>query len=157
MKVIVPGSYDPVTVGHLDIIRAAAERYGEVYAAVFINENKKYKFTLEERAEMLRLAVADIPGVTVAFSTGRVIDFMRENGIEKIVKGYRNDEDLRWEKLQAEYNLENGGYTTELIRCVPEHSEVSSTAVRERLAEGGTPEDMLPPPVLEYLKTKNSK
>ena len=155
MSVIVPGSYDPVTVGHLDVIRAAAKKYGEVYAVVFINENKSYRFSMEQRVKMLELATRDITGVKVDFCNGRVIDYMKEHGIEKIVKGYRNDADLRWEKAQAEYNFENGGYETELIPCVDGHGEISSTLVRERLDKGECVSDLLPDAVLGYLNNKS--
>ena len=155
MSVIVPGSYDPVTVGHLDVIRAAVKKYGEVYAVVFINGSKAYRFSEAERVKMLSLATADIPGVTVDFSSGRVIDYMREYGIEKIVKGYRNEEDLAWERIQADYNFENGGYETELIECLAEHGDVSSTLVRKRLDSGECVADLLPEAVLRYLKDES--
>lgn len=155
MSVIVPGSYDPVTLGHLDVIWRAALKYGEVYAVVFINNSKTYRFSEGERLKMLSLAVADIPGVTVDFSRGRVIDYMREHGIEKIVKGYRNEEDLRWERIQADYNFQNGGYETELTECLPEHREISSTLVRMRLDAGECVADLLPPAVLRYLNDES--
>ena len=92
--VILPGSYDPVTLGHVDMIRRAAEIYPVVYAVVFINPNKKYFFSEDERVAMLKLACEDIPGVRVDFYAGRVVDYMREHGIESIVKreNYTNAE-----------------------------------------------------------------
>ena len=110
MKVILPGSYDPITLGHLDLIRRAAEIYSEVYVVAFINPEKSYTFTEEERRRMLALATEDIKGVRVDFSSGRVVDYMKSHGIERIVKGYRNDVDLEYERRQAEYNLKFGGY-----------------------------------------------
>ena len=155
MSVIIPGSYDPVTLGHLEIIREVAETESEVYAVVFINEDKKYRFTLEERVRMLELATEEIEGVKVAYSTGRVVDFMREMGIEKIVKGYRTEADLPWEEYQARYNFENGGYETELIKCKPEFCGISSTLVRERLDTGGNISSLVPPRVLEFINAKS--
>ena len=151
MSVIVPGSYDPVTNGHLDIIRRAAEENDEVYAVIFVNPEKEYTFSLDDRVRMLILATDDIPNVLVSYSNGLVIDYMREHGIERIVKGYRNDRDLEYERRQAEYNLRFGGYETELKRCRDGYEQISSTEVRRRLAEGESVADVLPKSVEEYI------
>ncbi|MBP3582537.1 MAG: adenylyltransferase/cytidyltransferase family protein, partial [Clostridia bacterium] len=87
--VILPGSYDPVTIGHLDIIKRAAEEYERVYAVIFINPNKSYRFSLDDRVRMLMIATEGLENVLVSYSTGLVIDYMREHEIDKIVKGYR--------------------------------------------------------------------
>ena len=152
MSVILPGSYDPVTVGHLDIIRRAAEKYDEVYVVAFVNPNKKYKFSLDERVRMLMLATDDLDNVLVSYSDGLVVDYMHEHGIEKIIKGYRTEADLPWEREQAAWNLAHGGYETELWKCRDGYEGVSSTAVRESLAKGEDALDMLPAPVAEYIK-----
>ena len=154
MSVIVPGSYDPVTIGHVDIIRRAKEKYGEVYAVVFINPEKKYTFSLEDRVAMLMLATEDIDGCLVSYSTGMVIDYMRDHEIEKIVKGYRNETDLAYERVQAEYNLAHGGYETELLLSDPALEDVSSTRARDLLAKGESTEGVLPPAVAEYIKAQ---
>ncbi len=157
MKVILPGSYDPVTLGHLEVIRRAAEKYDEVYAVVFVNSEKKYMFPIEERVKMLSLAAKEFPNVTVDFSLGYVVDYMREKGIEKIFKGYRSDADYAYEMVQAEYNFSHGGYETELFRCDSSLSEVSSTRARELILEGGELSSLLPLAVIEYLKEINAK
>ena len=154
MKVILPGSYDPVTLGHLEIIKAARERYEEVFAVAFINPDKKYFFSEEERLDMLRLAASDMDNVTVDFSFGRVIDYMKEKGIEKIVKGYRNETDLAYERIQEEYNFTNGGYETELIQCSDAYREISSTLARELIEKGEDMGKVLPKAVIEYIKSK---
>ena len=151
MSVILPGSYDPVTVGHVDIIRRAAEKYGEVYAVVFINPDKEYTFSLEDRVAMLMLATEDIEGCMVSYSTGFVVDYMRDHGIEKIVKGYRNDTDYAYEMKQAEFNMSYGGYETELKKCDPALDGISSTLARERLANGESTEGILPGAVADYI------
>ena len=151
MTVILPGSYDPVTVGHAEIIRRASETYDEVYVVAFINENKNYTFSLDDRVAMLQLAAEEYDNVLVSFSLGRVVDYMREHGIEKIVKGYRTDADLDWEREQAEYNKRHGGYDTELIRCEDAYSGISSTVVRERLKAGEDISGLVPPPVFDYI------
>ena len=152
MSVIVPGSYDPVTLGHLDIIRRAAEKYGEVYAVIFVNPEKKYTFSLDDRVRMLMLATDSLDGVLVSYSNGFVIDYMREHGIEKIVKGYRNQTDVEYERRQAEYNLTHGGYETELLECSDGFADVSSTEARRRILAGEDLSDILPKEVIEYIK-----
>lgn len=153
-SVILPGSYDPVTNGHLEIIKRAALTFDEVYVVVFINPKKKYTFTTEERVSMLMLATEELDNVLVSYSDGLVIDYMREHGIEKIVKGYRNEQDLAWEREQAEFNLINGGYETELWLCRNEMKEVSSTEARRLIREGGDLSAILPEAVINYIKSR---
>ena len=152
MSVILPGSYDPVTLGHLDIIRRVAEREDEVYVVIFTNPDKKYSFTLEERMDMLLLATDKLDNVIVSYSLGYVVDYMRDHEIDRIVKGYRNGEDIKWENLQAEYNKKHGGYDTELMECREEYKHISSTLVRQRLKEGADISDLVTPEVEEYIK-----
>ena len=156
MSVILPGSYDPPTLGHLDIIRRAAEENGEVYAVVFINPDKEYKFALEDRVAMLMLLTEDIPNCMVSYSTGRVVDYMREHGIDKIIKGVRNDADIEYEKPQAEYNFRFGGYRTEFMRSRDEYRGFSSTRVREALARGEDVENLVGKRVAEYIRNLNA-
>lgn len=152
MSVILPGSYDPVTVGHLDIIRRAAETNDEVYVVIFVNPEKTYTFSLDDRMRMLMLATDEYENVLVSYSNGMVVDYMREHGIEKIIKGYRNDTDLEYEKKQADFNLAYGGYETELIKCREGLELVSSTEVRQRLLRGEDITSLVPAPVCEYIK-----
>ena len=154
MKVILPGSYDPVTKGHLEIIKRAAEAYDEVFVVAFINPSKKYRFSVEDRVRMLALATDELDNVIVSYSTGLVVDYMREHGIEKIIKGYRTEADLSWEREQAEWNLSHGGYETELWRCESGFEAISSTAVRDALDGGddGTVSALVPESVLRYIK-----
>ena len=152
MSVIIPGSYDPVTVGHLAIIEEVARKEKEVYVVAFVNDKKDYTFSLDDRVNMLQLATEHLDNVLVSFSLGRVVDYMREHEITRIVKGYRNENDLEWENFQAEYNKKHGGYDTELIKCDSEYDHVSSTLVRDKLSRGEDVSDLLPPAVLEYVK-----
>ncbi|MCQ2413843.1 MAG: pantetheine-phosphate adenylyltransferase [Clostridia bacterium] len=154
MKVILPGSYDPVTVGHLDVIRQAAATDDEAYVVVFRTPDKTYTFPLEDRVRMLTLATEDFSNVIVSYGLGFVIDYMREHGIGKIVKGYRNETDLAYEKNMAKWNYEHGGYETEFIECKPEFAGISSTLARKRIAEGGDLSGILPPAVIAFLKNR---
>ena len=154
---ILPGSYDPVTVGHLAVIREAASRFDEVYVVVFINPEKRYTFSLDERVKMLMLATDEFDNVLVSYSDGLVIDYMRDHEIEKIFKGYRNEVDLEYEKRMAEWNLEHGGYETELWKCPDDIACVSSTAVREMLKSGEGADALLPECVYEYIKNRRQE
>ena len=151
MKVILPGSYDPVTLGHLDVIKRAAKAFDEVYAVVFINSEKKYTFSADDRVKMLSLATEDLSNVTVDFSEGLVIDYMRKNGISKIVKGYRNDVDLEYEKKQAQYNLLNGGFETVFWRSDEKFADISSTRARLLIEKGEQLSEILPEKVISFI------
>ena len=152
MSVILPGSYDPVTIGHLDIIRRAAEEHDEVYVVIFVNPEKTYTFSLDDRMRMLMLATDEFENVLVSYSNGMVVDYMREHDIEKIIKGYRNDADFEYEKKQADFNRIYGGYETELVKCREGLELVSSTEVRERIKRGEDISDLVSAPVAKYIK-----
>ena len=152
--VILPGSYDPVTLGHLDMIRRAAEKYEEVYAVIFVNPEKTYKFSVDDRVKMLLLATDEYENVLVSYSNGLVIDYMREHGIDTIIKGYRNDTDLEYEKRQAEWNKKHGGYDTLLWRSDDDLAHVSSTLARSKMSEDASLEGILPKPVIDFIKSR---
>ena len=152
MRVILPGSYDPVTVGHLDVIRRAARQYDEVYAVVFQNPEKAYTFSIEDRVRMLMLATDELDNVLVSYSTGLVIDYMRDHHIERIVKGVRNDADLAYERIQEEWNLTHGGYPTEYVWASEDMKGISSTLVREKLRVGEPLDTLVPKKVEEFLR-----
>lgn len=151
MSVILPGSYDPVTKGHLDIIRRAAEMYDEVFVVAFSNPNKTYTFSVEDRVRMLMIATDDLDNVMVSYSNGLVIDYMTDHEIDKIIKGYRTEADLAWEREQAEWNYTHGRYETELWKCTDGMENISSTVARAAIANGEAL-DMLPEKVAEYIR-----
>ena len=151
-SVILPGSYDPVTLGHVDLIRRAAEEYEEVYAVIFRNPEKEYFFPLSDRVRMLILATEELDNVLVSYSDGYVVDYMRDHGIEKIIKGVRNQKDVEYEKPQAEYNLRFGGYETEFYKCREELSQISSTLAREKIRHGEDLDGILTKNVIDFLK-----
>ncbi|MBQ7333714.1 MAG: pantetheine-phosphate adenylyltransferase [Clostridia bacterium] len=152
MSVILPGSYDPVTLGHLEIIKRAARTYDEVYAVIFTNPDKSYTFSLEDRVKMLILATDELDNVLVSYSNGLVIDYMREHGIEKIIKGYRNESDLEYEKRQAEWNLSMGGFETEFWQATDSARTISSTLAREMIRKGEDLSEILPEKVISFIE-----
>lgn len=156
MSVILPGSYDPVTKGHLDIIRRAAEKYDEVYVVVFTNPNKSYTFSVEDRVRMLMIATDELDNVMVSYSNGLVIDYMTDHEIDRIIKGYRTEADLQWEREQAQWNFEHGRFETELWKCIEGLEGISSTMAREAI-KNGQPLDMLPEGVAKYIKEMKSR
>ena len=149
---LLPGSYDPITLGHLDVVKRAALEYDEVVVAVMNNAAKSYTFNLAERAEMARLATKDMPGVDVVADEGMLVDLFDRLGATVIVKGVRNDKDLAYEQEMAAYNLaRNPRAKTVLLEADPSLLKVSSTCVREMLCRGQVPEGLLPPAVIGYL------
>ncbi len=151
--VILPGSYDPVTLGHLDLIKRASEEYEEVYAVIFVNPDKNYTFSLDERVRMLMLATDELDNVLVSYSNGLVIDYMRDHDIELIIKGYRNDVDLEYEKKQAAWNLKHGGYETLLLKSNESLTAVSSTLARENIKKGENLDGILPKAVIDHISS----
>ena len=142
--VLLPGTYDPVTRGHLSVIETAAALFDEVRAVIFVNPDKTMLFPLSDRLEFLRLATKDLPNVTVDSSAGLVADYARGNGIAFIVKGVRNERDFAYEREMAEWNAAHGAKTL----FFPSPSEVvgiSSTSLRERLEKGLPFDDLAAP------------
>ncbi len=136
MTVLLPGSYDPCTRGHLAIIERAAALYGRVIVGIFINPDKQGLFTHGERLSFLTAAVAHLPNVSVDFSEGFVADYAKEKGISLIIKGIRNETDRAYEEEMAAYNEKRGGVKTLLWQADGPLCELSSTRVREALDRG---------------------
>ena len=134
---IVPGSFDPMTLGHLDVVRKAAQRYGEVVVAVMVNREKQYLFDMETRVRIAEATVASLPSVRVISDEGMLIDLYDRLEADAVCKGWRNETDLAYEEKMAEWNrAHNPRFHTELIRAEEEREDVSSTAVRALLARG---------------------
>ncbi len=149
---LIPGSFDPMTLGHLDIVKRACAEYDRVTVAVMINESKQYAHTIEERAEMARLTVAGLPRVQVVTDRGMLVDLFDRIGADVIVKGVRNEKDRAYEEEMAAYNLsKNPRAKTVLLAADPALDAVSSSAVRKKLARGERPVGLLAPAVLDYL------
>jgi len=155
---IVPGSFDPLTRGHIDLIRAAASRYDEVVVAVMINPEKQYWFDMDTRMEIAKVSVADMPNVRVISDRGMLIDLYDRLGASAVCKGWRNEVDYAYEIRMAEWNrAHNPRFRTELIRSEGEYAELSSTAVREKLCRGEIPEGWVHPNALSIIQSKIKK
>ncbi len=152
---ILPGSYDPITLGHLELIRRAAERYDEIVIAVMVNAAKKTMLTMEERVKLAELTVAEIPHARVIADTGMLIDLYDRLGADAVCKGYRNETDYAYEMHMAEWNrAHNPRFETVLMKSEGEHATLSSTEVRERLARGESVDGLVHPSVAMFLYSK---
>ena len=139
-----PGSFDPVTRGHLDIIGRASALYDEVVVAVGLNPSKKRMFTFEERTEMLREATSKWDNVTVDSFDGLIVDFCKSRGIQVIVKGLRAVSDFDYELQMAQMNLGLQGVETMFMTTNPQYSFLSSSLVKEVATYGGDVSGLVP-------------
>ncbi len=155
---IVPGSFDPMTMGHLDLVKKAAKRYDKVVVAVMINPAKRYCFDIKTRVEIAKRTVASIPNVSVISDKGLLIDLYDRLGAKAVIKGWRNDADYAYEIRMADWNrAHNARFRTEMIHSRGEHATLSSTEVRARLAAGEVPEGLVHPDALELVLSKLTK
>lgn len=152
--VLCPGSFDPPTLGHLDIIAAAAELFDTVTVAVVVNPAKTGLFTVPERLALLRAVTAPIGGVTVDSFDGLLVDYCTAHGIAAIVKGIRTAADVSYEQQMAQMNAHLSGVRTLFLPTAPEHAFVSSSLVKEVARLGGDVSSLLPPAVTEQLLAK---
>ena len=144
MIAVYAGSFSPPTRGHLDIIRRGAAMFDELVVAVLSQEAKQYRFSPQERREMLMEIAGDLPNVRVVSDAGLLVDVVRREGADVILRGLRNSSDLLFEMQMAEANRQIGGIETIFISCLPEHSMISSTIVRDCAAHGAPVEGMVP-------------
>ena len=159
---LLPGSYDPITKGHMDVICRAATLFDRVVVAVMTNDMrayvadakvKQYMFTMEERTEMARRACEKIANVQVISSQAKLIDLVDELEADVIVKGVRNEADYAYEQKHALYNrAHNPRAETLYLPADPAFDHISSTLVRERIAAGKGLEELVPPAVAAYIR-----
>lgn len=160
-RAIIPGSFDPMTLGHKQVIAAAAEIFDEVIVLVMHNDMtkyvkdakvKEYAFDTEARVHIARLTCADIPNVRVEARSGLLIDAFDEFGGDAIVKGVRDEQDFAYEQIHAAWNLaHNPRARTLYLPADQAYAHVSSTLARERLAKGEELSDIIAPKALEWI------
>ena len=146
-----PGSFAPVTLGHLDIIGRASALYDEVVVAVGLNVSKKRMFSFEERKEMLSEATAKYGNVSVDSFDGLIVDFCKSRGIQVIVKGLRAVSDFDYELQMAQMNLGLQGVETMFMTTNPQYSFLSSSLVKEVATYGGDVSGLVPDAVYTRL------
>jgi pantetheine-phosphate adenylyltransferase len=149
-----PGSFDPVTNGHIDIISRAAKLFDEVVVAVGVNKSKSRLFSAEERMDLIREAVAPYPNVVVAGFTGLLTDFCEERDICAIVKGLRAVSDFDYELQMAQMNSSLAPVETVFVPTSPEYSFLASSLVKEVAAFGGDVSKLIPANVLAPLTAR---
>ncbi|WP_232662387.1 pantetheine-phosphate adenylyltransferase [Pseudonocardia sp. TRM90224] len=150
-RAVCPGSFDPPTNGHLDIVGRAAGLFDEVVVAVLVNKTKKSLFNVEERIEMLAEIVAPYPNVRVDSFHGLLVDYCRTHDIKAIVKGLRAVTDFDYELQMAQMNQQLSGVDTLFMSTSPEYSFVASSLVKEVATYGGDVAHLLPSSVHRRL------
>lgn len=153
-RAVCPGSFDPVTFGHIDIIERASGQFDEVIVAVLENRTKARLFTVEERMEMIRKTTSHIKNVKVDSWHGLLVDYCKTNGIQAIVKGLRAVTDFDYELQMAQVNLQGSGVETMFMATAPTHSFLSSSIVKELAHFGGDVSSMVPGVVNDALKVR---
>ena len=150
---IVPGSFDPITNGHIFVINEALKRYDKVFVAVMMNSEKQYTFTLEERKNIAVAALKNITNVEVISSDGWLYELANSLEADAIVKGYRNATDLEYERKMAEFNRRYAPNTeTVLIKSDIKLSCVSSTLVRNKLKNKDDISALLPNEAIDEIE-----
>ena len=147
-----PGSFDPVTLGHLDIIERTSRHFDVVIVAVIRNPQKTQSlFSLEERQQMLKEGTAHLPNIRIEFFKGLLVEFAKQHGAEAIVKGLRAVSDFDYELQMAQMNQQLTGIDTFFISTSPQYSFLSSSLVREVAKFGGDVSSMVPKHVAHRL------
>ena len=153
-RAVCPGSFDPVTNGHVDVITRAAALYDELVVAVLVNPGKAGLFPVEERMELLRDAVADLPNVTIDSFQGLLVDYCKAHDVPVIVKGLRAVGDFEYELQMAQMNKHVAGVDTFFVATTPKYSFVSSSLAKEVAMLGGDVSELLPEPVNARIQAR---
>lgn len=150
-KAVFPGSFDPITLGHTDIIERALPLFDEIILAIGTNSNKKYMFSLEERLHFLKTTFKDEPKITVMTYEGLTVDFCKEQDAAFLLRGLRNGQDLEFEKAIGQTNYKMSGIDTLFFITSSGKSHISSTVVRDVIRHGGDYQFMVPQVVRKAL------
>jgi pantetheine-phosphate adenylyltransferase len=149
------GTFDPITFGHYDIIERAAAMFPRLIVAVGLNPSKSPRFNLDEREDLIREVVKDLPNVEVKGFSGLVVDFARDNGVTVLVRGVRTVGDVDYEKQMAVMNRDlYPQLDTVMLAPSPEYAHLSSSLVRELAALGAPVEKLVPAAVIPALRAR---
>lgn len=158
-KALYAGSFDPLTLGHLDIIERASNIFTEVVVGVTVNLEKKTMFTFEERMEMIREVTKDLPNVTVQMCDGLLADFVNNNGFNVVIRGLRGVSDFDSEKQMAQLHqyLYKDKVETVFMMADSKYDFISSTMAKQVISLGGDGTMLVPPHILKTMKGKLGK
>lgn len=150
------GSFDPVTLGHLDVFERAAGQFDEVVVAVLVNPNKKGMFTAQERIAMIEESTAHLPNLRVESGSGLVVDFAKARGLTAIVRGVRTGTDFEYELQMAQMNRHVAGIDTFFVASTPQYAFVRSSLAKEVAGLGGDMTALLPDAVNRRVTEKRA-
>ena len=153
-RAVCPGSFDPITFGHLDIIARASAHFDHVVIAVLENRTKSSLFSVAERIEMIQETTSHLSNVSVDSWSGLLVDYCKSNSIQAIVKGLRAVSDFDYELQMAQVNLQGSGVETMFMATSPTHSFLSSSLVKELAHYGGDVSTMVPASINAALKLR---
>lgn len=153
-RVVCPGSFDPITFGHIDIIERASKMFDEVVIAVLVNVTKSSLFSVDERMEMIREVTKKYGNVKVDSWSGLLVDYCQENKIPIIVKGLRAVTDFDYELQMSQINLQLKGVETLFMSTAPAHSFLSSSLVKEIASYDGDVSNYIPASLVPKLKAR---
>ena len=155
MKAAFPGSFDPPTLGHLDIIKRAAGLVDELLVVIAENRQKKYLFSAAERIEMIRQLTKDFGNVSVTSCDSLIVNFLQKQGIRLLIRGIRGMEDFSYEfELSIMNKALNSNIETIFMTTDPEYLILRSSSIKELASFGGDVSGMVPPPVADALRKK---
>ena len=152
MKVLIPGSFDPPTNGHIDVITRCLKVFDEVLVGVIVNPSKESLFSTDSRSEMLNEVFSKNKNITIKSFEGLLVDFAKENKVNAIVKGLRAMTDFDYELQMAQMNFNLADFETIFIPTSPEYGYVSSSLVKEIHSYGGDVSELVPDNVSKRLK-----
>ncbi len=153
-KAVFPGSFDPITLGHVDIISRSLPLFDEIVIAIGINAKKKYMFSIDERKKFIQNAFFAEQKISVETYTGLTVDYCKEIKADFIVRGLRNPADFEFEKAIAQTNRKLSGIETVFLLTSAETSFISSSIVRDIVKNGGDASSLLPQSVVHYFNKK---
>ncbi len=143
-KAIFPGSFDPITLGHIDIIKRGVHLFDELIIAIGVNADKKYMFSLEERKIFIQNSFADEPKIKVVTYKGLTVDFCQKNNVDFILRGLRNPADFEFEKAIAHTNRDLAPIETVFLLTAASTSYISSSIVRDVIRNNGDYTKLVP-------------
>ena len=152
MICLFPGSFDPPTLGHIDLVRRAAKLFDRVIVAVMVNPDKRPMFSAQQRMDMFSRCAAGLDNVTVCAGKGLTLDLAREKGADVLLRGLRGEGDAGFEAQLAAANRHVGGIDTLALFTAPQYGFISSSIVRDVLRHGGSLKGLVPPEIEDILE-----